>query len=114
MSESLLSDVGLLSDAYGTRTAQLSEEVERIRNRPVATSAYAPAFTAVTTAANLLVVGDFRHFVIAQRVGMSVELVPHLFHTGNNRPSGQRGYFAYARIGSDSVADTKFRLLQNQ
>ncbi|HIE95107.1 MAG TPA: phage major capsid protein [Acidobacteria bacterium] len=114
MSEGLLSDIGLLGDAYGTRTAQLTETVERIRNRPVATSAYAPSFTGSTGAANLLVVGDFRHFVIAQRVGMSVEYVPHLFGVTNGRPTGERGYFAYARIGSDSVADTKFRLLQNQ
>ena len=115
MSEGLQSDIGLLgTDAYGTRTAQLTEEAERIRNRPVVTSAHAPDFTAVITAANLLVVGDFRHFLIAQRVGMSVELVPHLFGTTTNRPTGQRGYFAYARIGSDSIADTKFRLLQNQ
>jgi predicted phage gp36 major capsid-like protein len=44
---------------------------------------------------------------------MSVELVPHLLHTSNNRPSGQRGWFAWARIGADSINDLAFRLLQN-
>jgi len=82
--------------------------------RPIRTTDYAPEFTGTTGAANILVVGDFSNFVVAQRAGMSVELIPHLFATGNNRPSGQRGWFAYARHGFDSVNDLGFRLLQNQ
>lgn len=63
-------------------------------------------------AANLvLVFGDFSNYVIADRVGMTVELVPHLFATGANRPSGQRGIFAYYRVGADSVNDGAFNLL---
>lgn len=82
--------------------------------RPVVTTDYAPEFTGTTGAANILVVGDFSNFVIAQRAGMTVELVSHLFGTTNNRPTGQRGWFAYARHGFDSVNDNGFRLLQNQ
>ncbi len=59
----------------------------------------------------ILVFGDFSNYVIADRVGMTVEFIPHLFHTGNNRPSGQRGWYAYFRVGSDSVNDGAFRLL---
>lgn len=81
--------------------------------RPVITSDYAPEFTGTTGAANILVVGDFSNFVVAQRAGMTVELVSHLFGTTNNRPTGQRGWFAYARHGFDSVNDLGFRLLQN-
>jgi HK97 family phage major capsid protein len=81
--------------------------------RPVVTTDYAPEFTGTTGAANILVVGDFSNFVIAQRAGMTVELVSHLFGTTNNRPTGQRGWFAYARHGFDSVNDNGFRLLQN-
>jgi HK97 family phage major capsid protein len=81
--------------------------------RPVITSDYAPEFTGTTGAANILVVGDFSNFVVAQRAGMTVELVSHLFGTTNNRPTGQRGWFAYARHGFDSVNDNGFRLLQN-
>jgi predicted phage gp36 major capsid-like protein len=44
---------------------------------------------------------------------MSVELVPHLFSTGNGRPTGSRGFFAHARIGGASVDDAAFRLLAN-
>ena len=81
--------------------------------RPVVTTDYAPEFTGTTGAANILVVGDFSNFVVAQRAGMTVELVSHLFGTTNNRPTGQRGWFAYARHGFDSVNDNGFRLLQN-
>lgn len=59
----------------------------------------------------VLAFGDFGNYVIADRVGMTVEFIPHLFHTGNNRPSGQRGWFAYYRCGADSVNDGAFRLL---
>ena len=34
---------------------------------------------------------------------MSVELIPHLFATGNNRPSGSRGLFAFWRNGAGVV-----------
>lgn len=58
-----------------------------------------------------LVFGDFMNYVIADRLGTTVEFIPHLFHTGNNRPSGQRGWYAYARVGADSVNDGAFRVL---
>jgi HK97 family phage major capsid protein len=57
------------------------------------------------------VYGDFSNYVIADRIGMTVEFIPHLFHTANNRPSGQRGWYAYARVGADSVNDGAFRML---
>ena len=88
--------------------------VGRLFGRPVYLSDYAPQFTGVTTAANILVVGDFQNFVVAQRAGMSVELIPHLLGATNGRPTGQRGFFATARHGFDSVNDLGFRLLQNQ
>lgn len=101
-------------DDFAGRTVDLTGAEFRIRERAVAASGFAPAFTGTTNAANILVVGDFRKYVIAQRAGMSLELVPHLFGTTNNRPTGQRGLFAWARVGADSIDDTAFRLLQNQ
>jgi HK97 family phage major capsid protein len=59
----------------------------------------------------VLIFGDFSNYVIADRVGMTVEFIPHLFHTDNNLPSGQRGWYAYFRVGADSVADGAFRIL---
>ena len=59
----------------------------------------------------VLVYGDFSYYWIVDRVGLSVELVPHLFATANNLPSGQRGLYAHWRTGADSVNDRAFRLL---
>ena len=81
--------------------------------RPIYTTDYAPEFTGTTGVAGLTVVGDFSNFVVAQRAGMSVELIPHLFGATNALPTNQRGFFATARHGFDSVNDNAFRLLQN-
>lgn len=59
----------------------------------------------------VLLFGDFQRYVIADRIGTTVEFIPHLFHTTTNRPSGSRGWYAYARVGADSVDDGAFRLL---
>lgn len=78
-------------------------------------SPYMPDST-TSTAANTgyALVGDFRNgYTIARRTGMTVELVPMLFHTANNLPSGQRGWFAYARIGGGVVNTSAMRLLVN-
>lgn len=67
---------------------------------------------AAATADNFLaVLGDFSNYVIVDRVGLSMELIPHLFHTSNNRPSGQRGFLAWWRVGADSVNDAAFAML---
>ena len=71
--------------------------------------------SSINAAANannyVLILGDFRNYVIADRVGMSVELIPHLFATANNLPSGQRGFYAHWRVGADSVNDAAFSML---
>lgn len=58
-----------------------------------------------------LVFGDWDNYVIADRQS-SVEFIPHLFSASNGRPTGQRGFFAFYRIGADSVNDAAFRLLK--
>lgn len=60
----------------------------------------------------VLIYGDFDNYVIADRIGTTVEFVPHLFHTNANRPSGTRGWLAWYRTGADSVNDGAFRLLK--
>ena len=63
-------------------------------------------------AANLvLALGDFQSgFIIVDRIGMSVELVPHLFGA-NGRPTGQRGIYAYWSNGSKVLVDNAIRVL---
>lgn len=65
-----------------------------------------------SSTAPLLVVGDFRGYVVAQRVGMTVEFIPMLMGS-NNRPTGQRGWFAWSRVGAGVVNPFGFRLLRN-
>lgn len=103
------------TSALPSQTVTLAEgAIDSIKNKPVYENSYMADFTGTTGAANLAVVGDFSNYVIARRSGMNVELVPHLFDVTNNRPTGSRGWFAYARIGGNSVNDLAFRLLQNQ
>jgi HK97 family phage major capsid protein len=57
-----------------------------------------------------LIYGDFSNYVIADRVGFTVELLPHLVGA-NRRPTGQRGWYAYYRVGANSVNSDGFRVL---
>jgi HK97 family phage major capsid protein len=59
---------------------------------------------------NILLYGDFANFVVSQRVGSSIELIPHLVGS-NRRPTGQRGMWLWARYGSDCVNPNAFRML---
>lgn len=53
--------------------------------------------TGLTTGNKIAIAGDFKKgYVVADRLGLSVELVPHLFGA-NRRPTGQRGLYAYWR-----------------
>lgn len=60
---------------------------------------------------HVLVYGDFENYVIADRVGMQVEFIQHLFGAAQ-RPTGQRGWYAHYRVGADSVLDDAFRVLK--
>ena len=103
------------ANVYHAATVALpAGAAEVLFNRPVYESPYFPDFDATTGPVNRLVVGDFSNYVVARRSGMNVELVPQLFDVTNNRPTGSRGWFAYARIGGNSVNDAAFRILQNQ
>ncbi len=63
--------------------------------------------TGVTTSgATIVTIGDFNYFAIVDRVGMNVEFIQHLFATANNRPSGQRGLYAYWRTSSQVLSPT--------
>jgi predicted phage gp36 major capsid-like protein len=64
----------------------------------------------------LAVVGDWRQFMIVDRIGMSIELVPHVFNTasggGPGFPIGQRGVFAMWRNNSICLATNAFATLK--
>lgn len=95
-----------------------AEAADVLLGKQVYENAYLPDFSLVTGVNNLLIVGDWSNYVIARQGGMSVELIPHLTQqatagSGVGMPTGQRGWFGYARIGGNSVNDLGFRLLQS-
>lgn len=60
----------------------------------------------ITTSADnyVLAFGDIREaYTIVDRVGLTVEVIPHLFGTSNNLPNGTRGLYAYWRTGGRVV-----------
>ena len=91
-------------------TVDLTGVVQTLRQRPIEYSSYAPGALSGTSHQNVAVVGDFKNFLIARRAGMSVEPVPLLMGS-NQRPTGQRGLFAWARTGSDVINTNGLRLL---
>jgi HK97 family phage major capsid protein len=68
---------------------------------------------AFTTGQKIAVVGDYTKFKIVDRIGMSIELIPHLFGPAQGQlPTGQRGYFSYWRTGAKVLDANAFRVLK--
>lgn len=65
----------------------------------------------LTAASKLLVFGDFRYYLIVDRIGMDVELIPHLFGATNQRPTGQRGLYAHWRNFGKILSTAAFKTL---
>lgn len=102
----------------GTATSRFTVDqtafgISLLNGRPVVLSDHAPAFSGTTGAANILCVFDPTEYILAQRVGMSIEYVPHLFSITNSTPLGMRALFAYARAGGDIPVTQAGRILQN-
>ena len=56
--------------------------------------------TTTTTGSKIMLYGDIRSaYRIVDRIGLQVELVPHVFGT-NHGPTGSRGLYAYWRVGA--------------
>lgn len=58
----------------------------------------------------ILAVGDFKEFVIASRIGATLDFIPHVFGA-DGRPTGERGAHLWFRTGSDVSSVNAFRLL---
>lgn len=89
------------------------DQPQQLIGRPAYESEAMDSSMLTTTTDFTLVFGDFENYVIADRIGASVEYIPHLFGTTNNRPTGQRGLYAWYRVGADSVNDNAFRILRH-
>lgn len=96
-------------------TANLSEPpTGYLHGKPVVVSDDSPATQTTTVRDNEIILGDFRNYVIVDRVGSTLEYIPNLMGTTNGRPIGARGWYLWFRTGGDSVVDDAFRLLQDK
>lgn len=111
MDVSVESELRVGADGYGTRDLS-SEGIGPLLGKRVLLSDYAPDFEGTTGTVNLAILGDFQRYVVAQRVGMNIELIPNVVD-GDGIPTGARAWLAWARVGADSVDDNAFRLLKN-
>jgi HK97 family phage major capsid protein len=69
--------------------------------------------TTTTTGSKIIIGGDFKAgYTIVDRIGMTAELIPHLFGATNRFPTGQRGIYAYWRTGANVVVANAFRYLE--
>lgn len=67
--------------------------------------------SALTAASKILVFGDFRYYLIVDRIGMDIEIIPHLFGSTNQRPTGQRGLYAHWRNFGKVLSSAAFKAL---
>jgi HK97 family phage major capsid protein/HK97 family phage prohead protease len=65
----------------------------------------------IGTGSLVMLQGDFNQFLIVDRVGMGIELIPHVLGA-NRRPTGERGVFALWFNNSKILVDNAFRLLR--
>lgn len=63
----------------------------------------------VTTGNCLAIFGDFKRYMVVNKIGVQTELIPHLFATATNMPNGQRGLFMRWRIGGDVIDQNAFK-----
>lgn len=68
------------------------------------------ASSLVTGGAKVALLGDFSNFLIVDRIGMNVELIPQIFGP-SGFPTGQRGVFAIWMNNSKILNDAAFKLL---
>ncbi len=117
MSRNLISSIRQIGTAnnYHAFTVDFTAEgIERLLGKQIAESEDAPDGSTTTTEVNnLLCVGDFSNFVIVDKVGARIRYSPEMYGTTANLPNGSQGWRLYWRVGSDSVLDTAFRLLQD-
>jgi HK97 family phage major capsid protein len=105
----IINDIRQLATAAGYDfTTFLNESgPTKLLGKPLTEASVISATLNTSTNYNF-VYGDWSNYWIVDRVGTVFEVAPHLFATGNNRPSGRRGPDMHHRVGADSVDDRAF------
>jgi HK97 family phage major capsid protein len=99
-----------VNGAGGFVFPELRDNPPRLLNRPANELSNMDGVIDAAQLNHILLYGDFSNFVVVDRYPSTLELIPNLFGA-NRRPTGQRGMFLWAQVGSDSVVDNAFRLL---
>lgn len=66
----------------------------------------------LASGSKILVMGDPRYYVIVDRIGMDIEVIPHLFGANARYPTGQRGFYAFWRNNANVMSTNSFRVLK--
>jgi len=113
--EQVIRQFGAGADADANFTVRLNSEfINPLFNREFVENDFMAEAPSGPGTEALLVLGDFRQYLIAQRMGMSVERIQMLMDPATGRPTGQRGMVAYARLGADVLVPGAFKLLKNK
>ncbi|AYE97912.1 phage major capsid protein [Mycobacterium paragordonae] len=100
------------TSAGALKFPSLQDKPPMLCGRPIfEVSHMASVNAAVTDTVYPLVLGDWSQMVISDRIGSTIELVQTVFGA-NRRPTGQRGFFAWFRTGSDVLVNNAFRVLK--
>jgi HK97 family phage major capsid protein len=99
-------------DTNGTLYARLTEgrPPELIGYPAREASAMPVRYTSSTVyGARYAILGDWSQYLIVDKAGMDIEIIPHLF--SNNLPTASRGIFALWRNNAKVLVDNAFRVL---
>jgi HK97 family phage major capsid protein len=115
---SFLGDLAILvrirqMDTAGSQTAVWADGLQadtpaRLLGKPVYEAS--EMAETITNGTKILLFGDFSRYLIVDRVGMTIEVIPHLFGA-NQRPTGQRGIYCYWRNGAKVLDANAFRAI---
>jgi HK97 family phage major capsid protein len=67
-----------------------------------------------TTGQKTAIVADWSGYVIGDRIGSQVELIPHLFGASNRFPTGERGLYYFWRTGTAVSKPSAFVYLETK
>jgi HK97 family phage major capsid protein len=98
--------------ADGNPRRLLDTPAYRATGMPSLTSALADTDGGLGAA--IMIYGDFKQFLIVDRIGMTVEMVPTVLDPSTGRPTGQRGVYAVWMNNSKILIPGAFKRLINK
>jgi HK97 family phage major capsid protein len=97
-------------DTTGTLYVTLGEDTpDQLQGRRVYENSAMP--TAMTVNLAYVIYGDFSRYLILDRIGMEVEVIPNMFDATTGFPTGQRGLLAFWRNSAIVLDKNAFRYL---